>query len=51
MQDLARDMDLLGEAHQAQQANEQVSDIDFPPAQPVPGRARKGMMIVVPPFA
>jgi len=37
MQDLARDMDLLGETHQAQQADEQVGYIDFPPPQPVPG--------------
>ncbi len=35
--DLARDTDLAGQAEQAQQADEPVSQVEFPPAQAVPG--------------
>src|SRR5579871_685929 len=47
----ARDVNLLGQAHQAQQADSAIGRVQFPPAEPVPGRAGEGVVVVVPAFA
>src|SRR5579883_924291 len=47
---LARNVNLLDQAHQTQQADQAISRVKLPPAQPVSGRAWEGVMIVVPAF-
>src|SRR5262245_39972183 len=47
---VGRHPDLPGEPGQGEQPDEVVADVDLPPPQPVPGRRREGVVVVVPPL-